>query len=156
MLQLTTTTADDAIAMRIGRPPTGWAGPAGRGAGVSAQASRMRLAPVDDADRRRTARVRQVRSAKLLDMAMGRTVVGQTVDVSATGMRLVLAGGAGLRVGEVLGVHVGPGRIGDRATARRQMVPVRIVWVNQNPAIPGRTEVGVEFASGVGAQRDAA
>ena len=61
-------------------------------------AGRMRLA-TETAERRRGLRVRQARPVKLLDLALTRTIVGRTVDVSATGLRVELTGGAGLRTG---------------------------------------------------------
>jgi hypothetical protein len=122
-------------------------------------AGRMRMS-TDTAERRRGLRVRQVRPVKLLDVTAGRTVVGQTLDVSATGLRIELpnigAGGdaGGVRVGEVLGIHVGLSRIGERLANRRQMIPVRVVWVSRSDH--GPTRAGVEFATAIGAQRDAA
>jgi hypothetical protein len=114
-------------------------------------AGRMRMS-TDTAERRRGLRV--------LDVTAGRTVVGQTLDVSATGLRIELpnigAGGdaGGVRVGEVLGIHVGLSRIGERLANRRQMIPVRVVWVSRSDH--GPTRAGVEFATAIGAQRDAA
>ena len=116
---------------------------------------RMRLAS-DSAERRRGLRVRQARPVKLLDAVAGRTVAGQTMDVSVTGMRVELPAGAGLRVGEVLGVHVGLSRIGERLANRRQMVPVRVVWLDRDGGRDGFMVAGVEFATGIAAQRDAA
>ena len=116
----------------------------------------MRLA-TDTAERRRGLRVAQARPVKVLDAIGGRTLVGETVDVSATGLRVQLPAEAGLRVGEVLGIHVGLSRIGERLANRRQMIPVRIVWVGKpDSRRRGTVQAGVEFATGIGAQLDAA
>ena len=122
-----------------------------------AQARRMRLA-TDTAERRRGLRVAQARPVKVLDAIGGRTLVGQTVDVSATGLRVQLPAEAALRVGEVLGIHVGLSRIGERLANRRQMIPVRVVWVSRPGGNGKGTGVvaGVEFATAIGAQLDAA
>ena len=118
-------------------------------------ACRMRLS-TDTSERRRGLRVRQARPVKLLDMAKGRTVAGQTLDVSATGLRVELPAGSGLRVGEVLGIHVGLSRIGERLANRREMVPVRVVWIDRDGGRDGFLTAGVEFSASIGAQRDAA
>ena len=118
-------------------------------------ACRMRLS-TDTSERRRGLRVRQARPVKLLDMAKGRTVAGQTLDVSTTGLRVELPAGSGLRVGEVLGIHVGLSRIGERLANRREMVPVRIVWIDHDGGREGFLMAGVEFSASIGAQRDAA
>ena len=146
MLQLTTTTTTG---------NTTWAPSMSRAAAFTAQATRMRLA-TDTAERRRGVRVAQLRPVKMLDLAAGRTTAGQTLDVSATGMRVELPAGTGLRVGAVLGLHVGLSRVGERLPNRRQMVPVRVVWVDAAGGRPGHLTAGVEFATGIGAQRDAA
>ena len=148
MLQLTTTTTT------ANPHAAGW-GRIGGGAGLTEQARRMRLAS-ETAERRRGLRVSQARPVKVLDAVGGRTVVGETVDVSATGLRVSLPAEASLRVGEVLGIAVGLSRIGERLANRRQMIPVRVVWVR--PAAGKRKGVvaGVEFATGIGAQLDAA
>ena len=106
------------------------------------------------AERRRGLRVSQARPVKVLDAVGGRTLVGETVDVSATGLRVHLPAEAYLRVGEFLGINVGLSRIGERLANRRQLVPVRVVWVRKTD---GKDVVaGVEFATGIGAQLDAA
>ena len=121
-----------------------------------AQAKRMRMA-TDTAERRRGLRVAQSRPVKVLDAIGGRTLIGNTVDVSATGLRVQLPAEAALRVGEVLGIHIGLSRVGERLANRRQMVPVRVVWVDR-PSGKFNTSLvaGVEFATGIGAQLDAA
>ena len=148
MLQMTTATTATSGA-------TAWATAASRGATFTAQASRMRLA-TDTAERRRGLRVAQLRPVKMLDMAAGRTVAGQTLDVSATGLRVELPAGTGLRIGSVLGIHVGLSRIGERLANRRQMIPVRVVWIDHDAGRPGHLVAGVEFATGISSQRDAA
>ncbi len=131
--------------------------PAGRATVDRATADRPPL-HVAVAERRRGLRVAQARPVKLLDAVAGRTVVGQTVDVSGTGLRVELPAEAALRVGEVLGIHVGLSRIGERLANRPQLVPVRVVWVRRVTAgkRKGTLTAGVEFSTGVGAQLDAA
>ena len=69
----------------------------GRAATAERRRPAVRMA-VDE--RRRGLRVAQARPVKVLDGAAGRTLVGETVDVSVTGLRVRLAaGGAGLRCG---------------------------------------------------------
>ncbi len=137
-----------------GTTATPWARPGG-GAGFVDQARRMRLA-TDTAERRRGLRVSQLRAVKVLDAAGGRTIVGETIDVSGTGLRVLLPAEAGLRVGEVLGMHLGLSRIGERVASRPQLVPVRVVWISRATGKRKGIVAGVEFARGIGAQLDAA
>ena len=83
-------------------------------------------------------------------------MVGQTLDVSTTGLRIELPAATGLRVGDVLGIHVGLSRVGERLANRRGMVPVRIVWVDHEAGRDGHVLAGVEYAATIDAQRDAA
>lgn len=119
------------------------------------QAKRLRLA-TESAERRRGLRIAQARPVKVLDAIGGRTLVGETIDVSATGLRVQLPIGSALRVGEMLGIHVGLSRIGEKLANRRQMVPVRVVWVGQPIERKGTVVAGVEFATAISAQLDAA
>lgn len=108
------------------------------------------------AERRRGLRVSQARPVKVLDAMGGRTIVGETVNVSATGLQVSLPPEASLQVGEVLGIAVGLSRIGERLANRRQMIPVRVVWVRATTGKRAGVVAGVEFATGIGAQLDAA
>ena len=132
-----------------------WVGRIGGGAGFADQARRMRLV-TETTERRRGLRVHQARPVKVLDAAGGRTLVGETVDVSATGLRVTLPAEAALRVGEILGIHVGLSRVGERLANRRPVVPVRVVWVGKARGRKVGLLAGVEFATGIGAQLDAA
>ncbi len=141
--------------MLLQQTTTTW-GNQSNAASWGSKAKRMRLA-TDTAERRRGLRVAQARPVKVLDAIGGRTLVGETIDVSATGLRVQLPANAALRVGEVLGIHVGLSRIGEKLANRRQMIPVRVVWVGKPDARrEGSLVAGVEFATGIGAQLDAA
>jgi hypothetical protein len=72
-------------------------------------------------------------------------------------LRVQLPTNGGLRVGEVLGIHVGLSRIGEKLANRRQLIPVRVVWVGKPDALrKGAVVAGVEYVAGIGAQLDAA
>ena len=109
------------------------------------------------AERRRGLRVRQQRPVKIYVPAGARYLGGQTEDISATGLRIELPAYAPVREGETLCIHVGLSRTGQTLANRRQMVPVRIVWVNRSgPHKPGTIEAGVEFVTSIAARLDAA
>jgi hypothetical protein len=64
---------------------------------------------------------------------------------------------AAVRPGETLSIHVGLSHRGETLANRRQMIPVRVVWVNRNGAgATGKLEAGVEFLANIAARRDAA
>jgi len=110
----------------------------------------------DGAERRRGLRIAQHRPVKVLDTLGGKYFGGQTQDISSTGLRIELPAHATVRTGETLSIHVGLSADGSSLANRRQMIPARVVWVNR--AIAGRKTImaGVEFASSIGAQLDAA
>ena len=56
----------------------------------------------------------------------------------------------------MLGIHIGLTGIGRPMAHRRQMVPVRVVWIARDADRPGTIRAGVEFTASQGAQRDAA
>jgi hypothetical protein len=108
-------------------------------------------------ERRRGLRVRQQRPLKVYEPVGNRYFGGQTQDVSSTGLRIELPAYATVREGETLSVHVGLSRRGETLANRRQMIPVRVVWVNRHaPGNPGKLAAGVEFLAGIAARRDAA
>lgn len=119
--------------------------------------------PVADAnadtisERRRGLRVRQQRPVKIFEPLGSRYFGGQTGDVSATGLRIELPAYAAVHPGETLSIHVGLSHRGETLANRRQMIPVRVVWVNRDPAgKAGTLQAGVEFLANIAARRDAA
>jgi hypothetical protein len=110
----------------------------------------------DGAERRRGLRIVQNRPVKVLDTLGAKYFGGQTQDVSSTGLRIELPAHATVRMGEALSIHVGLGADGSSLANRRQMIPARVVWVSR--AVAGRKTMtaGVEFATSIGAQLDAA
>jgi hypothetical protein len=119
----------------------------------------LEIGQMEDADgseRRRGLRVAQNRPVKVLDMLGGKYFGGQTHDVSSTGLRIELPAHATVRCGETLSIHVGLSSNGQSLANRRQMIPVRVVWVSR--AVAGRKTLtaGVEFAASIGAQLHAA
>lgn len=110
-----------------------------------------------NAERRRGLRVRQHRPVKVFEPVGSRYFGGQTEDVSSTGLRVELPAYAPVRPGETLSIHVGLSSRGESLANRRQMIPVRVVWVNRHAAASGgKLEVGLEFLSNIAARRDAA
>jgi len=113
----------------------------------------------DDAsgfERRRGLRVRQQRPVKIFDSRTNRYFGGQTEDISATGLRIELPSYAPVRQGETLNIHVGLSSRGESLANRRQMIPVRIVWVDRGRAEGATMEAGVEFLASISAHLDAA
>jgi hypothetical protein len=101
--------------------------------------------------------VRQHRPVKVFEPVGSRYFGGQTEDVSSTGLRVELPAYAPVRPGETLSIHVGLSSRGESLANRRQMIPVRVVWVNRHAAASGgKLEVGLEFLSNIAARRDAA
>ncbi len=119
----------------------------------------LAMGQLDDADgseRRRGLRIAQHRPVKVLGTISGKYFGGQTRDVSSTGLRIELPAHATVRRGETLSIHVGLSADGSSLANRRQMIPARVVWVSR--AVAGRKTMtaGVEFATSIGAQLDAA
>jgi hypothetical protein len=110
-----------------------------------------------NAERRRGLRIRQARPVKIFEPAASRYFGAETLDISATGLRLELPAFAPLCEGEILNIHVGPTRSGMALANRRQMMPARVVWVDRAEAMKsGRISAGVEFLASISAQLDAA
>ena len=108
-------------------------------------------------ERRRGLRVRQNRPVKVFEPLGSRYFGGQTGDISSTGLRIELPAYAAVRAGETLSIHVGLSRKGETLANRRQMIPVRVVWVNRDAAgTSGKLQAGVEFLANIAARRDAA
>jgi hypothetical protein len=108
-------------------------------------------------ERRRGLRVRQNRPVKIFEPLGSRYFGGQTGDISATGLRIEMPAYAAVRPGETLSIHVGLSHRGETLANRRQMIPVRVVWVNRDPSgTSGKLEAGVEFMANIAARRDAA
>jgi hypothetical protein len=108
-------------------------------------------------ERRRGLRVRQHRPVKIFEPLGSRYFGGQTGDISATGLRIEMPAYAAVRPGETLSIHVGLSHRGETLANRRQMIPVRVVWVNRDPSgTSGTLEAGVEFLANIAARRDAA
>ena len=108
-------------------------------------------------ERRRGLRVRQQRPVKVFEPLGSRYFGGQTGDVSSTGLRIELPAYAAVRPGETLSIHVGLSHRGETLANRRQMIPVRVVWVNRDPAgKSGTLQAGGEFLANIAARRDAA
>ena len=132
---------------------------AGVGTGAESMEGIMAGAPAQPAhaERRRGLRVRQHRPVKVFEPLGSRYFGGQTEDVSSTGLRIELPAYAALIPGETLSIHVGLNQRGQMLANRRQMIPVRVVWVNRDAAATtGKLEAGVEFMASIAARRDAA
>ena len=112
------------------------------------------------AERRRGLRVRQQRPVKLFESRGGRSVGGQTEDISATGLRIDLPAWVAVRPGEVVNVYVGLNENGQRLANRRHLMAAKVVWVKRDTGplafAAGRAEVGVEFLASISAHADAA
>ena len=114
------------------------------------------LDEADGSERRRGLRIAQIRPVKVLDSLGGKYFGGQTHDVSSTGLRIELPAHATVRCGETLSIHVGLSSTGHSLANRRQMIPARVVWVSRAAAGRKTMTAGVEFATSIGAQLDAA
>lgn len=108
-------------------------------------------------ERRRGLRIRQQRPVKIFESRSGRFFGGQTEDISATGLRIELPAWAPVQQGELLNIHVGLSSHGQTLANRRQMMPVRVVWVNRSASENNASiEAGVEFVVSIAAHLDAA
>lgn len=108
------------------------------------------------AERRRGLRIRQNRPIKVFVPVAGRYFGGQTVDISAAGLRIELPAAAPLHEGSMLSVHVGLGDNGEGLANRRQMMPARVVWVTRGSFAGRRLVAGIELSAAVAAHLDAA
>ena len=133
---------------------------AGVGAGMTGSQAEFGAAGGEapsHAERRRGLRVRQNRPVKIFEPLGSRYFGGQTEDISSTGLRIELPAYAPVLPGETLSIHVGLSSRGETLANRRQMIPVRVVWVNRDTAdTSGKLEAGVEFLANIAARRDAA
>ena len=132
---------------------------AGMGTGMTGTGSEFAedVESPSHAERRRGLRVRQNRPVKIFEPLGSRYFGGQTEDVSSTGLRIELPAYAAVRPGETLSIHVGLSSRGETLANRRQMIPVRVVWVSRDNAdTSGKLEAGVEFMANIAARRDAA
>src|SRR5580658_1642585 len=118
--------------------------------------SRQDLDESSGAERRRGLRIRQTRPVKIHDPAAARYFGGQTQDVSATGLRLAVPLTTPVCVGRMLNIHVGLSESGQSLANRRQMMPARVVWVNQPAPGQNALTIGVEFLATIAAHLDAA
>src|SRR2546421_6257175 len=84
-------------------------------------------------ERRRGLRIRQNRPIKIFEPTTHKYFGGQTQDISATGLRIELPLSTPVRPGKLVNVHVGLSDRGESLANRRQMIPARIVWMEQNP-----------------------
>jgi hypothetical protein len=123
-----------------------------------AQTSRRRkLEEPAGAERRRGLRIQQTRPIKVYDPTISRYYGGQTQDVSSTGLRLELPASASVRPGRLLSIHVGLNDKGEALANRRQMIPVRVMWVDRSDNGSSRTlSMGIEFLASIAAELDAA
>jgi len=108
-----------------------------------------------EAERRRGLRIRQFRPIRVCEPSGARSFVGQTEDISATGLRIELPASASLRPGKVLSVHVGLNDRGSMLANRRQMIPARVVWIDRGETM-ATVVAGVEFIASIAAHLDAA
>ena len=112
---------------------------------------------VDHRERRRGVRIRQERPVKVFEHAAARYFGGCTRDVSATGLRLELPAWSPVQPGETLSIHVGLSTRGETLANRRQMIPVRVVWVKRKGGGQHtHIEAGVEYLASIAAHLDAA
>jgi hypothetical protein len=108
-------------------------------------------------ERRRGLRIRQDRPIKVFEPAAARFFAGQTLDIGATGLRIELPADAPVQAGEILTIHVSANAAGSALANRRQMMPVKVVWVDRSDAIACDSLVaGVEFLASIAAHLDAA
>ena len=84
------------------------------------------------AERRQGMRIRQERPVKVFCAAAGRYVPAQTVDLSPSGLRLVLPASAPVAVGALLEVHVAATARGLGVVSKRSMVPARVMWMERS------------------------
>jgi hypothetical protein len=108
-------------------------------------------------ERRRGLRIEQSRPVKIFEPTLARYYGGRTYDISVTGLRLEMPISTPLRPGSVIHVHVGAGDSGEGLGYRRNMVPVRVVWVDRDSSQDSPTlTAGVELVASISARLDAA
>ncbi|CAN5368495.1 hypothetical protein BH09PLA1_BH09PLA1_29050 [soil metagenome] len=123
---------------------------------------RLQIGKHDDgAERRRGLRIAQARPVKVFEHTSSRYFPGETLDVSATGLRIELPVSAPVRAGKLLSIHVGLSTTGESLANRRQMIPARVIWIDRSSRPSdgknGNTmTAGIEFLASIAAHLDAA
>jgi hypothetical protein len=115
----------------------------------------------DGAERRRGLRIAQSRPVKVFEHTSSRYLPGETMDISATGLRIELPVSAPVRPGKLLSIHVGLSSSGESLANRRQMIPARVIWIDRSPTLgQGKSQAtmtaGIEFLASIAAHLDAA
>jgi hypothetical protein len=132
---------------------------AGDRKGSNARAEREMVLSMHDAEaeRRRGLRVRQSRPIKIYEPTTSRYFGGQTLDVSATGMRVELPVSTPVRPGYMVNIHVGLNEMGESLANRRQMMQAKVVWVERALDLTrSRLTAGIELTPNIAAHLDAA
>ena len=118
----------------------------------------------DGTERRRGLRIAQARPVKIFEHASNRYFPGQTMDVSATGLRIELPVSSPVRAGKLLSIHVGLSHAGETLANRRQMIPARVIWIDRTPhylkdylranGVPDAFEDWINTGAVIGVSRD--
>lgn len=104
-------------------------------------------------DRRRGGRVNQSRPVAVYEPYASRFYGGETLDVSATGMKLRLAGWVKLPVGRIIDLHAGTETGGLPLANRRRAILCRVVWARlDETGEKPQMVAGVEFLSSINAE----
>ncbi len=112
---------------------------------------------LSESERRRGLRIRQARPIKIYEPTSNRFIGGQTLDISATGLRIELPASTPVREGSPLHIHVGLNQQGESLANRRQMMQARIVWVDRDWNIRHpKLTCGIELQPTIAAHLDAA
>jgi hypothetical protein len=106
------------------------------------------------AERRRGLRINDQRPLKIYEPRASRFIGGQTLDISATGLRIELPVSSPIQPGKLLSIHVGVNTQGQSLANRRQMIPAKVVWVSRDGG--AHLTAGVEFLASIAAHLDAA
>jgi hypothetical protein len=118
---------------------------------------RQRPATPSEAERRRGLRIRQARPIKIFEPTSTRYFGGQTLDISATGLRIELPLSTPVLPGSLLNIHVGLSQQGQSLANRRQMMQAKVVWVDRPRDLRTSTlTAGIEFHTSIAAHLDAA
>lgn len=98
-------------------------------------------------DRRRAPRISQQRPVRVYEPAASRFFVGQTLNVSSTGLQVEFPPFVQLPPGRLINVHIGIEEGGQPLANRRSMVPARVVWSESTTKGRECVRVGLEFLS---------
>jgi len=110
-----------------------------------------------EAERRRGLRIRQARPIKIFEPTSCRYFGGQTLDISATGMKVELPVSSPVRPGNMLNIHVGLNQQGESLANRRQMMQAKVVWVHRAMELTrAKLTAGIELQPSIAAHLDAA